>query len=76
MAEKIDYRNIELPEELLISFAKSMVPEIRAFYRSEKGREYYSRWLERHPEYNTDLTASALAHSTVNPLADTISVRK
>ena len=33
---KIDYTNIELPEELLTSFAKALAPEIRKFYDSDE----------------------------------------
>ena len=49
---KIDYTNIELPEELLTSFAKALAPEIRKFYDSDEGKVYYEKWLEKHPEYN------------------------
>lgn len=52
---KIDYTNIELPEELLTSFAKALAPEIRKFYDSDEGKAYYEKWLAKHPEY-TDRT--------------------
>lgn len=42
---------IELPEELLISFAKALVLEIRKFYQSDEGKTYYEKWLKNHPEY-------------------------
>ena len=35
---KIDYTQVALPEELLTSFAKAMLPELR-------------KWLLKHPEY-------------------------
>lgn len=50
---KIDYTNIELPEALLISFAKALAPEIRKFYDSDEGKAYYEKWLAKHPEYTT-----------------------
>lgn len=53
---KIDYTNIELPEELLTSFAKALAPEIRKFYDSNEGKAYYEKWLAKHPEY-TDTTS-------------------
>ena len=43
---------VSLPEELLHSFAKALVPEIRAFYASDKGKAYFEKWLTNHPEYN------------------------
>ena len=53
MAEgiRIDYSKLIVPEELLDSFAKSLVPEIRMFYESAEGKAYYKQWLEKHPEY-------------------------
>ncbi len=51
---KINYNDIELPEELLNSFAKALLPEIRKFYDSDEGKTYYQKWLSKHPEYNTD----------------------
>ena len=45
---KID---VALPEELLNSFAKALVPEIRAFYDSDEGKAYFEKWLAKHPEY-------------------------
>lgn len=53
---KIDYTQVALPEELLISFAKAMLPELRKFYASDEGRAYFAKWLLKHPEY--------AAHST------------
>ena len=46
---KID---VALPEELLNSFAKALVPEIRAFYDSDEGKAYFAKWLAKHPEYD------------------------
>lgn len=42
---------IQLPEELLTSFARFLAPEICKFYQSEEGRAYYEAWLKKHPEY-------------------------
>ena len=53
---KIDYREIALPEEVLTSFAKALLPELRKFYSSDEGNVYYEKWLSKHPEY--------AAHST------------
>ena len=52
------YHNIELSEELLTSFAKALVPEIRNFYNSAEGRDYFETWLKSHPEFDDT------AHST------------
>ena len=48
---KVCENEAEISEELLTSFAKFLVPEIRKFYESEKGKAYYKAWLKRHPEY-------------------------
>lgn len=47
----IDYSKIELPKEVLDSFASAMVPEIKKFYESDFGKEYFNKWLEKHLEY-------------------------
>ena len=60
---KID---VALPEELLNSFAKALVPEIRAFYDSDEGKSYFEKWLAKHPEYQKqppDAPASGVAVS-------------
>ena len=48
--KSIDYTKIELPEELLVSFAKAMAPEIRKFYQSDFGKKYYSEWMKKHTD--------------------------
>ena len=53
---KFDYTQVALPEELLTSFAKAMLPELRKFYASDEGKAYFAKWLLKHPEYT--------AHST------------
>lgn len=47
---KLKKINVALPEELLNSFAKALVPEIRAFYDSDEGKAYFDKWLTKHPE--------------------------
>ena len=44
---KIDYTQVALPEELLTSFAKAMLPELRKFYASDEGKAYFAKWLDR-----------------------------
>lgn len=43
---KVNRNEIELSEEILTSFAKFLVPEIRKFYQSEEGKAYYEKWLK------------------------------
>ena len=47
---KIDYTQAALPEELLTSFDKAMLPELRKFYASDEGRAYFADWLLEHAE--------------------------
>jgi hypothetical protein len=58
--EIIDYSKIELPDELLTSFAEAFAPELRKFYESDEGKTYFDNWLKKHPEYTEDKSA----HST------------
>ena len=58
---RIDYTKVELPEEMLTSFAKALAPEIRKFYDSDEGKAYFEKWLTKHHEYDErtpDATAS------------------
>lgn len=48
---KVNRNEVELSEEILTSFAKFLVPEIRKFYQSEECKAYYEKWLKKHPEY-------------------------
>lgn len=58
--EIIDYSKIELPDELLTSFAEAFAPELRKFYESHVGKTYFDNWLKKHPKY----TEKKSAHST------------
>ena len=50
--EIINYSKIELPDELLTSFAEAFAPELRKFYESDEGKTYFYNWLKKHPEYD------------------------
>ena len=54
---EINYENIEIAEELLTSLAKALVPEIRKFYQSDVGKDYFDKWLIKHPEYKEQKSA-------------------
>lgn len=43
--EKYD---IELPQAVIESFARFLVPEIRKYYDSEQGQKEFARWQEEH----------------------------
>ena len=47
----IDYNQIEVSKEMLDSLASAVASEIKAFYESEEGRNYYNKWIEQHPQY-------------------------
>lgn len=57
---KINYTDIALPTDMLDAFAKFLTPEIRKFYQSDEGKEYFENWLKKHPEYADKQSA----HST------------
>ncbi len=56
----IDYSMIELPDELLTTFAEAFAPQLRTFYEGDEGKAYFEKWLKKHPEYDK----SKSAHST------------
>ena len=45
---------IELPEDLLIAFAKYILPSVREFYDTEAGRQYYDSFMREHPELRSN----------------------
>ena len=50
---------LQLPKNLLKEYAMFLVPEIRKFYKSEEGRQYYAEWLKKHPEFQEQEKPSA-----------------
>lgn len=38
--------DIELPQAIIDSFARFLVPEIRKYYESEQGQREFQEWLE------------------------------
>lgn len=38
---------IELPQEIIESFARFLVPEIRKYYESERGQREFKEWEEK-----------------------------
>ena len=47
----IDYNQVEVSKEMLDSFAAAVASEIKSFYDSDKGKDYFNKWLEQHPQY-------------------------
>lgn len=46
--------DIELPQSIIDSFARFLVPEIRKFYDSEQGQKEFAEWQERQIEHRTE----------------------
>lgn len=40
---------IELPQSIIDSFARFLVPEIQKFYASEQGQKELEEWLKKYP---------------------------
>lgn len=41
-----DKYDIELPQSIIESFARFLVPEIRKYYNNEQGRQEFAEWQE------------------------------
>lgn len=41
-----DQYNIELPQAIIESFARFLIPEIRKYYDSERGQQKFAEWQE------------------------------
>ena len=42
--------DIELPQNIIDSFARFLVPEIRKYYNSEQGQKEFAEWEARRKE--------------------------
>lgn len=42
--------DIELPQSIIDSFARFLVPEIRKYYNSEQGQKEFTKWEARRKE--------------------------
>ncbi len=42
--------DIELPQSIIDSFARFLVPEIRKYYESEQGQKEFAEWEARENE--------------------------
>ncbi|WP_312731399.1 hypothetical protein [Enterococcus sp.] len=40
--------DVELPQSIIESFARFLLPEIRKFYASEEGQKTFREWQEQH----------------------------
>ena len=43
--------DIELPQAIIDSFARFLVPEIRKHYESEQGQREFEEWLQEKKHY-------------------------
>lgn len=46
--------DVELPQSIIESFAKFLVPEIRKFYDSEQGQKEFAEWQKRQNEHEEE----------------------
>ena len=44
---KSQQRDIQLPQEIIESFARFLVPEIRKYYDSEEGQQAFTEWQRK-----------------------------
>jgi|GEM_PF-603917 len=50
MGEDKTEKEIELPQSIIESFARFLVPEIRKFYESEQGKQELAEWEAKRKE--------------------------
>ena len=48
-----DKCDIELPQNIIDSFARFLVPEIRKYYESKEGQEEFIKWEAHQKEKDT-----------------------
>ena len=49
-----DRYDIELPQSIIESFARFLVPEIRKYYDGEQGQEEFAEWQEAQEKKKQD----------------------
>ena len=45
---------VELPQSIIDSFARFLVPEIQKFYASEQGQKELEEWKKKYPNQNEE----------------------
>lgn len=46
--QSADPFNIDLPQEIIDSYARFLIPELRKFYDSDEGKQALAKWREEH----------------------------
>jgi len=46
--------DIDLPQSVIESLARFLVPEIRKFYESEQGQKKFAEWQEQQKEHKQE----------------------
>lgn len=54
ITERQCLHNIELPQSVIESFARFLVPELRKFYDSEQGQAFFAEWQREQNEKNIE----------------------
>ena len=50
--KRLNPYEIELPQSIIDSFARFLVPEIQKFYTSEQGQKELEEWKKKYPNQN------------------------
>ena len=52
--KRLNPYEIELPQSIIDSFARFLVPEIQKFYASEQGQKELEEWKKKYSEKNEE----------------------
>ena len=52
--KRLNPYEIELPQSIIDSFARFLVPEIQKFYASEQGQKELEEWKKKYPNQNEE----------------------
>ena len=52
--KRLNPYEIELPQSIIDSFARFLVPEIQKFYTSEQGQKELEEWKKKYPNQNEE----------------------
>lgn len=54
ITERQRLHNIELPQSVIESFARFLVPELRKFYDSKQGQAFFAEWQREQSKKNIE----------------------
>ena len=56
-----DKLKIDIPDEVIESLARCILPSIRAYFESEEGQKEYTEWIEKRKKDQAAVAANVIS---------------